>query len=508
MCGKIHQLIHQPIGISLSMLPSLCKQCHVSPQPPMPCAGKDGAGCPCKVFEHDTAQSEPSSKCKLCKHRKKYHTMPSGGVSDVLAKFDLARLQSKKASDEEARLETSKGFRGGKSDTGKGTRTSKSGSSKAAAANTLIKVGSLQVITAGVNGEGKPRDDKCPNGPDVEDMADRGLAASKSPDGEDLEFDLNWGFADIDAWMRAMLKPKLGFGVFDLLDTRYGGAPDRESDSHWVLVAKHNRKIYVKRGPVDGELLNSVKGSASGHRKYKEHAIRILTRHRIPFVLTQDWDVAVGRAMEEEVLKSESEAESTAKVKGGKGKARAKAKPRSVSSESSEAESSDSDPEVVAKDDVTGPPRRSSRFKDRAVVKTEELDVDPADIVPRSPSSHSGHSVPLLNLRSNQRSKRSRVQTKMMDPANVVFRRLSTLLSMKRELSVLDLRHTMLFMTRTGMAMKKTMSMPTRCLRSSNPLPTRHWQGSDRPLSLSLAFVRAFRCPNPPRISGATTKQF
>ncbi|KAJ6485463.1 hypothetical protein C8R47DRAFT_1130278 [Mycena vitilis] len=322
--------------------------------------------------------------------------MPSGGVSDVLAKFDLARLQSKKASDEEARRETSKGFRGGKSDTGKGTRTSKSGSSKAAAANTLIKVGSLQVITAGVNGEGKPRDDKCPNGPDVEDMADRGLAVSKSPDGEDLEFGLNWGFADIDAWMRAMLKPKLGFGVFDFLDTRYGGAPDRESDSHWVLVAKHNRKIYVKRGPVDGELLNSVKGSASGHRKYKEHAIRILTRHRIPFVLTQDWDVAVGRAMEEEVLKSESEAESTAKVKGGKGKARAKAKPRSVSSESSEAESSDSDPEVVAKDDVTGPPRRSSRFKDRAVVKTEELDVDPADIVPRSPSSHSGHSVPLF----------------------------------------------------------------------------------------------------------------
>ncbi|KAJ7673165.1 hypothetical protein DFH06DRAFT_1174650 [Mycena polygramma] len=272
----------------------------------------------------------------------------------------------------------------------------RNGGGQKAAANTLIKIGSIQVITAGVNGEGKPRDDKCPNGPDVEDTTDRGLAVSKSPDGKDLEFDLNWGFADIDAWMRAMLKPKLGFSVFDFLDSRYG-APDGESDSHWLLVAKNNRKIYVKQGPVDGELLNSVKGLASGHRKYKEHAVRILTRHRIPFALTRDWDVAVRRAMEEEDLKSDSEAEVTAKVKGGKGKARAKAKPRSVSPESSEAESSESDLEVEVKDGVTGPPRRSSRFKGRALVKTEELNVDAADIpVPRSPSSHSGHSVSLF----------------------------------------------------------------------------------------------------------------
>jgi hypothetical protein len=117
--------------------------------------------------------------------------------------------------------------------------------------------------------------DKCPDPRDVEEMFERGLAVSKSPEGGgDLEFGLHWSFAEVDTWLRAMMKPKVGFGVFDLLDAR-DGIPDGESDSHYVVVAKNYSKIFVKRGPINGELLDAAKGSASSHRKHKEYAVRI-----------------------------------------------------------------------------------------------------------------------------------------------------------------------------------------------------------------------------------------
>ena len=105
-------------------------------------------------------------------------------------------------------------------------------------------------------------------------MLERGLAVSKAPDGGDLEFGLYWEFPEVDDWLRRMLEPKLGFGVFTLLDAR-DGVPEKESEAHYVVVAKTNRKIFVKRGPITGELLDSAKGSATGHRKHKEHAVRI-----------------------------------------------------------------------------------------------------------------------------------------------------------------------------------------------------------------------------------------
>ncbi|KAJ7711475.1 hypothetical protein B0H16DRAFT_1628251 [Mycena metata] len=285
-------------------------------QSTMPCAGKDGQGCNCLVFNAKEDKEDPSVKCAGCKHRKKYHTVtaPSGGgggLSNVLAQYDIARLQTKKGLEENARNETNRGFRGGGKDKSvdlKG-KTAKAGSSKMSAKNsTMVKIGSIQLIAVGVDADNKPLIDKCPTTQEVEEMVDRGLAVYRAPDGDDLEVDLKWNFARIDAWIRAMLKPKSGCGVFDFLDARYG-VPEGERDSHWVLAAKNSRKVFVKRGPINGELLDTVKGTASGHRKYKEHTVRILSRHRIPFTITKDWNDAVHRVTSGEEVKSESESD-------------------------------------------------------------------------------------------------------------------------------------------------------------------------------------------------------
>jgi hypothetical protein len=64
-----------------------------------------------------------------------------------------------------------------------------------------------------------------------------------------------------DSWLHEMLKPRDGGpGVFNYMDAHYG-VPDGESDCHYVVVAKSNRKIFVKRGPINGELLDTAKGS-------------------------------------------------------------------------------------------------------------------------------------------------------------------------------------------------------------------------------------------------------
>lgn len=105
-------------------------------------------------------------------------------------------------------------------------------------------------------------------------MLCRNLAVFKTPDGEDLEFNLNWGFTDIDGWMRRMVEKKGESNVFEFMDVKYG-VPDGEGDSHWAVAGKSGRKIFVKQGPINGELLDRAKGTASGHRRFREHAIRI-----------------------------------------------------------------------------------------------------------------------------------------------------------------------------------------------------------------------------------------
>ncbi|KAJ7756920.1 hypothetical protein B0H14DRAFT_2599893 [Mycena olivaceomarginata] len=117
--------------------------------------------------------------------------------------------------------ETNKGFRGGKDkevDAKKGTGTSKAGSSKKADEE-WAKVGTLQMIIAGLDADLYFHSRGCK---DLEDMYERGLAVCKSPEGGDLEFSRRWTYDEVDSWVRRMMKPKVGFGPFDLLDTRDG----------------------------------------------------------------------------------------------------------------------------------------------------------------------------------------------------------------------------------------------------------------------------------------------
>ncbi|KAJ7449378.1 hypothetical protein B0H11DRAFT_2079131 [Mycena galericulata] len=333
----------------------------------MPCAGKNGNGCSCQGFQAIDNGNDPSSKCNACRHRKKYHTSP---ISDVLATFDLARLRTK-ATDSEARRETNAGFRGASESKVKGKgKASNSKAPTKPSVNEMVKVGSVQVIGSGVDADGKPRNTKCPSPKDVEEMVEVNLAVYKDPKGHELEFETSWDWERIDTWLREMVKPKKGPGVFDYLDARYG-VPDGESDSHWVLVAKTNRSIFVKRGPINGELLDTAKGS-SGHRKSREHAVRIVTAHRIPSSVSKDWSAALARVAANETILSESEVEEKPKVRATKGKGRARA---DVSSpEAVESEDSDSD-DVPTR--VTAPTRRSSRVRAQpATVKSEMMEVE------------------------------------------------------------------------------------------------------------------------------------
>ncbi|KAJ7700648.1 hypothetical protein B0H14DRAFT_2648669 [Mycena olivaceomarginata] len=155
---------------------------------------------------------------------------------------DLGSVTSSKAQPSQLQIlaherrfikETNKGFRGGKDkevDAKKGTGTSKAGSSKKADEE-WAKVGTLQMIIAGLDHEGEPLNDKCPDAKDLEDMYERGLAVCKSPEGGDLEFSRRWTYDEVDSWVRRMMKPKVGFGPFDLLDTR-DGVPEGE----WELI--------------------------------------------------------------------------------------------------------------------------------------------------------------------------------------------------------------------------------------------------------------------------------
>ncbi|KAJ7175537.1 hypothetical protein C8R46DRAFT_1214008 [Mycena filopes] len=372
----------------------------------MACIGKDGQSCSCtRLTARAGDKEDQSSKCAGCKHRKKYHTVPAGsggGVSDVLAQFDLSQLRAKKVLEEDARKETNKGFRGGKDKDEGGSRAKAAkGGSTAAKTMTMVKVGSIQFIPVGIDEHSKPLVDKCPTPKDVEDMVDRHLAVYKAPDGNDLEFDLKWKFAAIDQWARAMLKPESGCSVFEFLDAQYG-VPEGELDAHWVLGAKNSRKIFVRRGPVDGELLDTVKGTASGHRKYKEHAVRLVSRHRIPSNLTKNWDATVRRVTSGEELRSELEPEVEAKGKG-KGKARTKPQRRLVESESEpEAESSELSEleEVEVKPELDTPLQRRHSSRLQTGIKLEAEDIDFEDLpIPRSPSSHSEFSAaPLVDF--------------------------------------------------------------------------------------------------------------
>ncbi|KAJ6614369.1 hypothetical protein B0H10DRAFT_1950740 [Mycena sp. CBHHK59/15] len=363
----------------------------------MGCAGKEGKGCTCIGFHPKDSSTSGDPKCKECRHRKSVHNRPENDtITSVLAAFDLGQLQNKTITNAEARRETNSGFRpkgaSGASGSGKKSRL-KRGSTEKGSETKMVKVGSIVVITAGVDKSGDIRDTKSPTGQAFEKLVRSGLAVEKGPNGEVLEFDPSWNPKCADRWLRDMLGSKPG--VFQFLDARYG-VPDPKSSEyslHWVLLKKDRQKLYVKRQLASGEDLDDAKGTSS--RNFKDYAVRIATQHKIPSALYKDgWSAAIESALAGNNLDSESDVPEKPSHKH-KGR-RSESKKRRTASPVSEgeAESSDKDQRVSSDLDLEAVDakvpvkveqqvepripsrarRRSSRLSNATSVKIEEED--------------------------------------------------------------------------------------------------------------------------------------
>ncbi|KAF8217043.1 hypothetical protein K438DRAFT_409593 [Mycena galopus ATCC 62051] len=229
----------------------------------MSCKGKNGKGCSasCSEFYHPK-KSEAHTKCKTCSHRKSAHNGAST-VTDILDKYDIGGRS--KTSDVAARKETNSGFRPKDVKTEKKSHKAKAKEETGA----KVKVGSVSIITCGLDSQGELRDTKAPTGSQFERLLGvAGLAVVETPrTKEDLAFEIDWDHPQIDQWLR-LLFPY----VFEFLDARY--RENRPPAYHWVLINKDNRTLFVmKRPTITGELLDRVKGATN--RKWKEHGVRI-----------------------------------------------------------------------------------------------------------------------------------------------------------------------------------------------------------------------------------------
>ncbi|KAK7034154.1 hypothetical protein R3P38DRAFT_2433138, partial [Favolaschia claudopus] len=77
----------------------------------------------------------------------------------------------------------------------------------------------------------------------------------------------------------------------EYLDRRYPEEAEEASQFHWVLLGKSKQSLYVVNRTVTGVLLDEVKGPAG--RNYKEHVVRIATKHRIPDAVWESFDDAL-----------------------------------------------------------------------------------------------------------------------------------------------------------------------------------------------------------------------
>ncbi|KAJ7478798.1 hypothetical protein B0H11DRAFT_2423784 [Mycena galericulata] len=219
-------------------------------------------------------------------------------------------------------------------------RASKSRNSNAQPSTQTVMVGSIQVLVSGVDEKHEMRDTRCPIGPALEDLRVHGLMVTKDPDGKPLQFNREWRPIRAAQWLSDMLpKPN----VLDFMAEKYG----ESEKSHWLLVGKAKQQLYaMKSRPGAGEDFDDAKGTAT-HRNYKDWAIRIVTRHKIPSSVYKDgWNVAIERLRAGEDLPSESEVEEEPikPRKPAKSKAKSRVRqPRSVSEIEAEAESDDSD---------------------------------------------------------------------------------------------------------------------------------------------------------------------
>ncbi|KAJ6552957.1 hypothetical protein B0H19DRAFT_1155328 [Mycena capillaripes] len=309
----------------------------------MPCQGKSGGGCSksCTSFRpKKSGEVDENSKCK-CSHRKKVHK--NSTIQDVLAQYGVNKLGRNIPTDLEARTESYSGFRTNGTTSGtSGSKKAKGASSKKNASETakLVKINGIQVITGGIDPEeGDLRDNHCPTPAQVEKLLKYHLAVLKAGGDRPLEFGLEWSQSRIDEWLRELL-PLL----FEFLDSRY---PDLIPPAlHWALLGKDQRTLFVmERDAITGAELDQAKGPAA--RKFKDHVLRIATKHKIPSSIFKNLPEAIERLRDGEELASESECEEESKPararRQSKGKGKVVKKPLSESEEDTSSQASESE---------------------------------------------------------------------------------------------------------------------------------------------------------------------
>ncbi|KAJ6491003.1 hypothetical protein C8R45DRAFT_1137952 [Mycena sanguinolenta] len=268
---------------------------------------------------------------------KKHHDHKNVSIADIVQKYQVSAAP--KASDATARLETAAGFR---------PRENKAmAASKSKKASKVVKIGSVTIITRGLDAEGNLRGDHCPKGSEFEGLLDLGLAVLKTAEAEDLSFKKTWDHPRIDKWFRQLFP-----AVFEFLDSRY--PDDVQPAYHWVVLNKDRLKLYVmKRTGVDGALLDDVKGSNT--KPAKDHAILPATKHKIPSaVYKSGFEDAIARMLRDGDPASESEEElPKTKQRSQRGKKKVESISASESGESSQSESAESS-EVDELDDEGG----------------------------------------------------------------------------------------------------------------------------------------------------------
>ncbi|KAJ7101893.1 hypothetical protein C8R44DRAFT_746935 [Mycena epipterygia] len=237
----------------------------------------------------------------------------------------------------------------------------------------MIKVGKVEFVPYGVDGNSQLKRTKVPSGELAEEYIEYHLSRHKDDDGEDIQFGEGWTLDQIDRWLRGLFSES-----FEYLDIIYGS-----EESHWILVKKDRQKIFiVKRETYTGADLVGAKGTSA--RGWRDCVVRIVSRHTIPAVAYKDWSTAIEKA------------------KAGDRKSKGKTKRSSPSPESEEALSSESEgnsgdegsvvvkPETEISEEV--PRRCSSRFASISSDDTAGVQIDPDVDVAKPPSRRSSKS--------------------------------------------------------------------------------------------------------------------
>ncbi|KAI0672910.1 hypothetical protein C8Q78DRAFT_1077226 [Trametes maxima] len=257
-------------------------------------------------------------------HSIKSTATPSGSTSTnargkAKATDRLDGLSSKwKASEEDARLEMSRGFRpkasagAGSSyapTTSSGARSTSSQASgpkagvvapKAASRSRTARmrsVGTVMIIPTGMwlvgpESELALREDKRPSRKLVEVYRKAGLIIDHRPGSEQgpLEFCVDWSCVAADAWLRE-IAPK----VFRYLDLCYGirDGKDFATDRfHWRLVQRDVSSVFLYgKEIINGNDLERALGGSG--RSTNSRQIMIVTGHPIPPSVYNDWDKAI-----------------------------------------------------------------------------------------------------------------------------------------------------------------------------------------------------------------------